>query len=501
MDEDAVECSFRSLKLVNATFVEENKVIRRPRLSRCTKMQVKQTLGRGARIGKGFRKRLQGRLFLDINGVSNIIPDSQVDFGQNPSSEEFTDCEDDEGCDLPDDLRRMMECEEKKILPHKEELETLILGTEEEKRKVKIGTTISADTRQNLIKLLQEYIDVFAWSYQDMPGLDEDIAMHRLPIKPECKPVQQKLRRMKPEMLLKIRDEVKKQFDAGFLQAVTYSDWVANIVPVPKKDEKVHMCIDYRDLSRASPKDNFPLPHIDTLVDNTAGHSYFSFMDGFSGYNQIKMFPDDMNKTMFVTLWGTFYYKVMPFGLKNAGAIYQRAMVALFHDMMHKEIEVYVDDMIAKSKTEEEHITNIEKLFQRFREFHLKLNPTNCTFGVTSGKLLGFIVSRNGIEIDPNKVRAIQELPPPRTQKEVKGFLGRLNYISRFISQLTDRCDPVYRLLRKNNPEEWNNEFQVALERIKRQLTNAPILVPPVPDRPLIMYLTVFENSMGCVLG
>ncbi|KAK8671022.1 hypothetical protein V6N13_037633 [Hibiscus sabdariffa] len=166
-----------------------------------------------------------------------------------------------------------------------------------------------------------------------MPGLDQDIAVHRLPIKPKCRPVQQKLRRMRPEMLLKIRDEVKKQFDAGFLHVVTYSDWVANIVPVPKKDGKVRMCVDYRDLNRASPKDNFPLPHIDTLVDNTAGHSYFSFMDGFSGYNQIKMCPDDMSKTTFVTLWGTFCYKVMPFWLKNAGATYQRVMVALFHNM------------------------------------------------------------------------------------------------------------------------------------------------------------------------
>ncbi|KAK8549098.1 hypothetical protein V6N12_061996 [Hibiscus sabdariffa] len=395
----------------------------------------------------------------------------------------------------------MVESEEKQILPHKEELEIVNLGTEEERREVKIGTTISSETRRGLIELLHEYKDVFAWTYQDMPGLSESVAVHKLPIKPECKPIQQRLRRMKPDMLLKIRDEVKKQFDAGFLQVVTYSDWVANVVPVPKKDGKVRMCVDYRDLNRASPKDNFPLPHIDTLVDNTAGHSYFSFMDGFSGYNQIKMCPEDMNKTTFVTLWGTFCYKVMPFGLKNAGATYQRAMVVLFHDMMHKEIEVYVDDMIAKSRTEEEHIMNLEKLFRRLREFRLKLNPAKCTFGVTSGKLLGFIVSKKGIEIDPDKVKAIQELPPPKTQKEVRGFLGRLNYISRFISQLTEKCDPVYKLLRKNNPGEWNDECQAALERIKKQLTSAPILVSPVPDRPLILYLTVFENSMGCVLG
>ena len=123
-------------------------------------------------------------------------------------------------------------------------------------------------------------------------------------------------------------------------------------MPVPKKDDKVRICVDCRDLNRASPKHDFPLPYIDILVDNTTQHKVFSFMDGFSGYNHIKMALEDMEKTTFVTHWGTFSYKVMPFGLKNAGATYQRAMGALFHDMIHHEIEVYVDDMIARSQTE-----------------------------------------------------------------------------------------------------------------------------------------------------
>src|ERR1051325_10829394 len=136
------------------------------------------------------------------------------------------------------------------------------------------------------------------------------------------------------------------------------------------------MCVDYRDLNKASPKDDFPLPHIDVLVDNTAQHKVFSFMDGLSGYNQIKMAPEDMEKTTFVTQWGTFCYKVMPFGLKNAGAIYQRAMVALFNDM------------IARSQTEEEHLDHLRKLFDRLKKYKLRLNPNKCTFGVRSGKLL-----------------------------------------------------------------------------------------------------------------
>ncbi|RDX82521.1 Retrovirus-related Pol polyprotein, partial [Mucuna pruriens] len=275
-----------------------------------------------------------------------------------------------------------------------------------------------------------------------------------------------------------------------------YPQWVANIVPVPKKDGKVRMCVDYRDLNRASPKDNFPLPHIDMLVDNTACHAFFSFMDGFSRYNQILMAEDDREKTTFVTLWGTFCYKVMPFGLKNAGATYQRAMVTLFHDMMHKEIEVYVDDMIAKSRTLKQHIEDLRKLFSRLCKYRLKLNPAKCTFGVKSGKLLGFMVSERGIEVDPIKVKAIREMPPPTTDSEVRGFLGCINFVARFISQLTVTCNPIFKLLRKRQKFEWDIECQGAFERIKQYLERPLVLVPAIPGKPLILYVTVLDESM-----
>ncbi|KAK2423436.1 hypothetical protein QL285_033889 [Trifolium repens] len=208
-----------------------------------------------------------------------------------------------------------------------------------------------------------------------------------------------------------------------------------------------------------------------------------------------------MEKTTFITPWGTFCYKVMPFGLKNAGATYQRAMVTLFHDMIHKEIEVYVDDMIAKSQEEDEHLVHLSKLFARLRKFKLRLNPNKCTFGVRSGKLLGFIVSQRGIEVDPDKVKAIQNMPAPRTKKEVRGFLGRLNYIARFMSHLTATCEPIFKLLRKDQAIEWNENCQKAFDKIKEYLQEPPILTPPVPGRPLLIYLTVLEGSMGCVLG
>jgi hypothetical protein len=167
------------------------------------------------------------------------------------------------------------------------------LGTEENKREIKIGAALEPEVKKKITQLLRDYPDVFAWSYEDMSGLDLKIVEHRIPTRPECPPVKQKLRRSRPDMALKIKAEVQKQIDAGFLMTTEYPEWIANIVPVPKKDGKVRMCVDYRDLNKASPKDNLPLPHIDVLVDNTAQSKVFSFMDGFSGYNQIRMLPED----------------------------------------------------------------------------------------------------------------------------------------------------------------------------------------------------------------
>ena len=141
------------------------------------------------------------------------------------------------------------------------------------------------------------------------------------------------------------------------------------------------------------------------------------------------------------------------------------------------------------------------RFFERLRRYNLKLNPAKCVFGVPSGKLLGFIVSRRGIELDPSKIKAIQELPPPKNKTEVMSLLGRLNYISRFIAQLTTTCEPIFKLLKKNATVEWTEECGEAFERIKNYLSNPPVLVPPEPGRPLILYISVLDNSFGCVQG
>ena len=174
-------------------------------------------------------------------------------------------------------------------------------GIADQPRELRIGSDLSIDERDSLIQLLGAYLDVFAWSYEDMPGLDPSIIQHRLPLLPHARPIKQKLRRLHPRWSLQVKEEIQKQLSVGFLSVVEYSEWLANVVPVPKKDDKVRVCVDFRDLKKASPKDDFPFPHIDMLVDSTTGHSMLSFMDGFFGYSQVLMAPKDMEKTSFIT--------------------------------------------------------------------------------------------------------------------------------------------------------------------------------------------------------
>ena len=196
------------------------------------------------------------------------------------------------------------------------------------------------------------------------------------------------------------------------------------------------------------------------------------------------MSEEDKHKTAFITEWGTYCYKVMPFGLKNVGATYQRMATTLFHDLMHKEVEAYVEDMMIKLETREGHLLALEKFLHRVDKYNLKLNPKKCVFGVTSGTLLGHIVGARGIEVDPEKVRAITEMVAPKTVKEVRGFLGKIQYISRFIAKLTFVCEPIFKLLRKNQPVEWNEQCQEALDKIKKYLVNPPVLKPPKQGNP-----------------
>ncbi|KAJ9552481.1 hypothetical protein OSB04_016526 [Centaurea solstitialis] len=221
-----------------------------------------------------------------------------------------------------------------------------------------------------------EHSDCFAWSHEDMVGIDPDIISHKLNVDPSFKPIKQKRRKFAPERNKVINDEVDNLLKTGKIREVKYPDWLANVVVVQKKNGKWRVCIDFTDLNKACPKDPFPLPHIDAMVDATAGHELLTFMDAYSGYNQILMHTDDQEKTAFMTDKGIYCYKVMPFGLKNAGSTYQRLVNMMFKEHLGRTMEVYINDMLVKSERSHDHIDHLKQSFDILRQYKMKLNPT-----------------------------------------------------------------------------------------------------------------------------
>ncbi|KAM0977044.1 hypothetical protein ACFX2C_019872 [Malus domestica] len=271
---------------------------------------------------------------------------------------------------------------------------------------VKIGTTLSPLIRLALIFFLQENTKVFAWSYEDMPGISLDIICHHLSIDPKTKPVRQKRRSYNVERYEAMKAEVEKLKGIGFVHEVNYPTWVANVVLIknPTKEslllQKVlwRMCVDYTDLNKGCPNDSFPFSLIDRLIDSTTGCELLSFINAYSGYNQILMNLPDQEHTAFTTDRGLYCYKVMPFGLKNAGVTYHRLVNSMFAEQIGKSMEVYVDDMLVKSKHADQHITNLSETFTILKRYRMRLNPNKCAFNVGSSKFLGFMISQQGIE-------------------------------------------------------------------------------------------------------
>ena len=218
-----------------------------------------------------------------------------------------------------------------------------------------------------------------------MIGISPTHASHRLNVAPFAKPVRQKVRRFHPDCHLVIQTEVDNLLHNGFIKAVKYPEWLTNMVVVPKKGNKWRVCVDYMGLNDACPKDSFLLPRIDQIVDALAGHGMLSFLDAFSEYHQIPMHPPNTEKTSFITSHGLYCYNVMPFGLKNAGATYQRLVTKMFRPLLGSIMEVYIDDMLVKSKQCPDHAAHLQQTFDLLKEYGMKLNPLKCVFGVSAG--------------------------------------------------------------------------------------------------------------------
>ena len=253
-----------------------------------------------------------------------------------------------------------------------------------------------------------------------MIGISPTHASHRLNVAPSAKPIGQKVRRFHPDRHLVIQTEVDNLLLNGFIRQVKYPEWLANMAVVPKKGNKWRVCVDYTDLNDACPKDSFPLPSIDQIVYASAGHGMLSFLDAISGYHHIPMHPPDAEKTSFITPHGLYCYNVMPFGLKNARATYQRLVTKMFRSLLGSTMEVYINDMLVKSKQRSDHAAHLQQTFDLLREYGMKLNPLKCAFEVSTSRFLGFMVTQRGIEANPAQLKVILQSPAPSSKKGIQ---------------------------------------------------------------------------------
>jgi hypothetical protein len=321
-----------------------------------------------------------------------------------------------------------------------------------------------------------------------MPGIPRDVAEHSLDIRAGARPVKQPLRHFDEEKRRAIGEEIHKLMAAGFIKEVFHPEWLANPVLVKKKGGNWRMCVDYTGLNKACLKVPYPLPRIDQIVDSTARCETLSFLNAYSGYHQIKMKESDQLATSFITPFGMYCYTTMPFGLRNAGATYQRCMNHVFGEHIGRTVEAYVDDIVVKTRKASD-LSDLETTFKCLRAKGVKLNPEKCVFGVPRGMLLGFIVSERGIEANPEKIAAITNMGPIKDLKGVQRVMGCLAALSRFISCLGEKGLPLYRLLRKAERFTWTPEAEKALGNLKALLTNAPILVPTAAGEALLIYI------------
>jgi hypothetical protein len=347
---------------------------------------------------------------------------------------------------------------------------------------------------------LKKYKDVFAWSYEDLKTYDTSVIEHKIPLKLGVKPFKQKIRQFNPMLLSVIEKEVKKLLDAKIIVPLRYSDWVSNLVPVRKKNGEIRLCVDFRNLNKSSLKDNYPLPKMDHVLEKVVGATRMSMIDGFSGYNQIAISEPDKENTAFTTPWGTFMYDKMPFGLMNAGATFQRAMDIAFVGKRDKFVVIYLDDLTMFSKSDEDHIIHLKQTFEKFCKYGLSLNPIKSHFAMQEGKLLGHIVSRDGIRIDPKRVEAIETLDIPRNVKEIQSFLGKIFFLRRFVPNFAEIVKLITDMLRKNNEVKWTTESRASFSHIKKFISEAPVLASPDYLKEFFIFSFASEHTLAAVL-
>ena len=377
--------------------------------------------------------------------------------------------------------------------------ETRQLPLEQQGHFLQVGTSLPEGEERHIEQVLRQNADLFAWSVADLPGVHPRIAAHRLSVFPNAKPVSHKKRKLGESKRQAAIAEADKLKQASFVGEAQYTTWLANMVLVKKPNGKWRMCVDYTDLNKACPRDAYPLPSIDRLVDGAAGHAILSFLVAYSDYNQIPMVDEDKIKTAFITEEANLYYKVMSFGLKNVGATYQRLMDRVFQPLLGKSVEVYVNDIIVKSPNAQQHSADLTQVFKALRTYNIRLNPEKCTFGVDGGKFLDFMLTQRGIEANPEKCQTIIDMRSPANIKEVQRLVGRLTAISRFLPKLADKTKPMIQLLKKSTKFTWDDTCEQNFNTLKQLLTTL-VLAKPNLSLPLIVYIAASTNAVSSAL-
>ena len=347
--------------------------------------------------------------------------------------------------------------------------------------------------------LLEEFADVFPKDLPNELPPTRNID-HRIELIDNKPPRIQPLYRMSPKELDLLRKELDDLLEKGHIQP-SKSPFGSPVIFVKKKDGSMRLCIDYRALNKLTIKNRYPLPRIDGLLDQLQGAKVFSKIDLRSGYHQVRIHPDDIEKTAFRTRYGHFEFRVMPFGLTNVPATFVNLMQDIFQPIVDKFMVVYVDDILVYSKNEEEHLDHLRQVLDILRANKLYGKTSKCAFFQKSVEFLGFIVSDEGVAADQVKMKAISEWPRPTTLKEIQSFLGICNYYRRFVKDYSSIALPLTELTKKESTLTWTPEAEEAFQDLKKRLVEAPILQLPDPDAEFTVTTDASDFAIGAVLS
>ncbi|KAM0997088.1 hypothetical protein ACFX2C_007009 [Malus domestica] len=404
------------------------------------------------------------------------------------------------------------------LKPLPSHLKYIFLG-ENETLPAIISSSLTAQEEEKLLRVLKEFKSALGWTLADIKGISPTTCMHHIFLEEGAKPTREAQRRLNPHMMEVVKKEIIKLLDCGVIYPISNSRWVSPVQCVPKKsgvtvvanaeNELVpqriqtgwRVCIDYRKLNATTRKDHFPLPFIDQMLERLAGYAFYCFLDGYSGYNQIVISPEDQEKTTFTCPFGTFAYRRMPFGLCNAPATFQRCMMSIFSDYVEKIIEVFMDDFSVFGDSFDSCLHNLSLILKRCVETNLVLNWEKCHFMVKQGIVLGHIISEKGIEVDKSKIDLVRHLPSPTSVREVRSFLGHAGFYRRFIKDFSKIAQPLCRLLQKEVAFEFTKECTASFNHLKELLTTAPIIVPPDWSLPFELMCDASDYALGAVLG